>query len=71
MGDVCFQASNKQKLIITGSNATILSKELASLMTGSHVDHELLPFSFNDFLNFEKTGIQKGQSFTTLEKLKQ
>ena len=39
-------------------------------MTGRHVDHELLPFSFNEFLDFEKTGIQKGQSFTTLEKVK-
>ena len=70
MGDVCYQASNKQKIIITGSNATLLSKELASVITGRHVDHELLPFSFNEFLDFEKTGIQKGQSFTTLEKVK-
>ena len=59
-----------KKIIITGCNATLLSKELASLMTERHVDHELLPFSFNEFLDFEKTGIQKGQSFTTLEKVK-
>ena len=59
-----------KKIIITGSNATILSKELASLMTGRHVNHELLPFSFNEFLAFEKTGIKKGQSFTTVEKVK-
>ena len=70
MGDVCFQASSKQKIIITDSNATPLSKQLASLMTGRHVDHELLQFSFNEFLDLEKTGIQKGQSFTMLEKVK-
>ncbi|MCL4480682.1 MAG: AAA family ATPase [Candidatus Thermoplasmatota archaeon] len=70
MGDVCYQASNKQKIIITGSNATLLSKELVSVITGRHVDHELLPFSFNEFLDFDKAGIQKGQSFTTQEKVK-
>ena len=59
-----------KKIIITGSNATLLSKELASLMTGRHVDHELLPFSFNEFLDFEKTDIQRGPSFTTVEKVK-
>ena len=46
-----------ERIIITGSNATLLSKEPASLMTGRHVDHELLPFSFNEFLDFEKTDI--------------
>ena len=65
-----FRLVANKKIIITGSNATLLSKELVSLMTGRHVDHELLPFSFNEFLDFEKTGIQKGQSFTTLEKVK-
>ena len=70
MGDVCYQASNKQKIVITGSNATLLSKELVSVITGRHVDHELLPFSFNEFLDFDKAGIQKGQSFTTQEKVK-
>jgi predicted AAA+ superfamily ATPase len=59
-----------KRIIITGSNATLLSKELASLMTGRHVDHELLPFSFNEFLDFEKTDIQRGPSFTTVEKVK-
>ena len=39
-------------------------------MTGRHVDHELLPFSFNEFLDFEKTDIQRGPSFTTVEKVK-
>ena len=59
-----------KRIIITGSNATLLSKELASLMTGRHLDHELLPFSFNEFLDFEKTDIQRGPSFTTVEKVK-
>ncbi len=35
----------------------LLSKEMASLMTGRHVDHELVPFSFNEFPDFEKTDI--------------
>jgi predicted AAA+ superfamily ATPase len=43
-----------KRIIITGSNAALLSKELASLMTGRHVDHQLLPFSFNEFLDFKR-----------------
>ena len=39
-------------------------------MIGRHVDNELLPYSFNEFLDFEKIDIQKGPSFTTLEKVK-
>jgi len=37
-------------LIITGSNSNLLSKELATHLTGRHVAINILPFSFSEFL---------------------
>lgn len=37
-------------LVITGSNAKLLSKELATHLTGRHIPIELMPFNFQEFL---------------------
>ena len=46
------------KVFITGSNATMLSKDLGTHLTGRFVKHELYPFSFREFIDFShfKTG---------------
>jgi uncharacterized protein len=41
------------KVIVTGSNASLLSRELGSKLTGRHISQELFPFSFNEFLKFK------------------
>ncbi len=41
-----------KKVIITGSNARLLSKELSSFLTGRHIDFVLFPFSFKEFLKY-------------------
>ena len=40
------------KVIITGSNASLLSKELGTRLTGRHITQELFPFSYSEFLIF-------------------
>lgn len=43
---------NKKTVVITGSNASLLSKELGSKLTGRHIRYELFPFSYKEFLSF-------------------
>jgi len=42
----------KLKFFITGSNASLLSKELGTKLTGRYINIELLPFSFDEYLDF-------------------
>jgi uncharacterized protein len=42
------------KIVITGSNATLLSKELGTKLTGRHLSVELFPFSYTEFLGLKK-----------------
>lgn len=44
-------------LVITGSNAHLLSKELATHLTGRHMPIEILPFNFEEFLKAKKFNI--------------
>jgi predicted AAA+ superfamily ATPase len=42
------------QLVITGSNASLLSRELGSRLTGRHLSKELFPFSYGEFCEFTK-----------------
>ena len=39
-----------EKVFVTGSNASLLSKELGTKLTGRYLSHELFPFAYNEFL---------------------
>ncbi len=45
------------KVYITGSNATMLSAELGTHLTGRYIQTELFPYSFPEFLRFEKVSL--------------
>lgn len=42
------------QVFVTGSNASLLSKELGTSLTGRHLTTELFPFSYNEFLAFNR-----------------
>jgi predicted AAA+ superfamily ATPase len=59
---VRFRLDENYRVFITGSNASLLSKELGSRLTGRHINNELFPFSYNEFISFK--GLEAG-TFST------
>ncbi|MCD7744657.1 MAG: ATP-binding protein [Lachnospiraceae bacterium] len=49
-----FQATLNISLFVTGSNSTLLSGELATLLTGRTVEFEILPFTFSEMAEYYK-----------------
>lgn len=43
-------ADNKYKVVITGSNAKMLSTDVAAALGGRYITHEVFPFSFSEYL---------------------
>ncbi len=58
----------KKKVILTGSNATLLSRELGTRLTGRHLRYELYPFSYQEFLDFSGEKHSAGSFDKYLEK---
>lgn len=44
------------RVVATGSNASLLGRELGTKLTGRHVDCELFPFDYAEFLAFTRRG---------------
>lgn len=55
---VRFRLDEGYRIFITGSNASMLSKELGTKLTGRHITKELFPFSYSEYLAF--TGQESG-----------
>lgn len=55
------------KIYITGSNARLLSSELATFLTGRHVDIEIYPFSFREYLSCKKFKLPDSKSLYKAE----
>jgi len=52
-----------KKVIITGSNSKLLAGELATHLTGRHIDATLFPFSFREFLEYNNLSPEHFQKY--------
>jgi hypothetical protein len=48
----------KAKITISGSSSKLLAGELATVLTGRHLDISVFPLSFKEFLQFKNIGIK-------------
>ena len=58
----------KFKFFITGSNASLLSRELGTKLTGRYLSQKLYPFSFKEFLSFKNYKFQQNNLYKTVER---
>jgi len=53
------QELGKAKLIISGSSSKLLEGELATVLTGRHLDIHVYPLNFKEFLDFKNISIKE------------
>lgn len=58
------------KFYITGSNASLLSKELGTKLTGRYLPVELFPFSWREYLTFKNISLPNLSRATSVDKAK-
>ncbi|EKE01371.1 MAG: hypothetical protein ACD_21C00149G0002 [uncultured bacterium] len=56
------------KIYITGSNATMFSQELGTRLTGRYIKIELYPFSFAEYVNWQKPELLADTQLTSTQK---
>jgi uncharacterized protein len=60
---------NGKKIIITGSNASLLSQEFGTRLTGRYKLFEVYPFSFIEYLRFRKISVRKESPYLVEERV--
>lgn len=59
-----------KKVVITGSNSALLSRELGTRLTGRYKSFEVYPFSFKEFLSFNGTAYSRDDFYLAEKKVK-
>ena len=62
-------SEEKYRVMITGSNAKMLSREIASALGGSYIQRNIYPFSFKEYLNYYDVLLDKNWAFRPEERL--
>jgi len=60
----------RKKVFITGSNASMLSKELGTHLTGRYLMLQMFPFSFKEFLSLKKFELDEKSAYLTVSRAK-
>ncbi len=60
----------KNSFIVTGSSSHLLEKEYSTLLTGRNIKFEIMPLSFNEFLDFREFKVPDVRLMTTQTKNK-
>ena len=58
-------ADEKRRVLITGSNAHMLSREISSVLGGRYIPKEIYPFSLTEFLQFNGVVLNRNWEFSS------
>lgn len=58
-------ADDGRRIYVTGSNAEMLSHEIATTLGGRFINKEILPLSFKEYLNFKKVKFSEKSKFSS------
>ncbi len=61
-------ADSKYRVMVTGSNAKMLSREIASTLGGRYIAREVFPFSFREYLAYHNVAIGANWEYNQKEK---
>lgn len=63
-------SESKYRVMITGSNAKMLSHDIASSLGGSYIQRNIYPFSFKDYLRYHNITLEKNWQYMPDVRLK-
>lgn len=61
-------ADSKYRVMITGSNAKMLGKEIATTIGGRYIPREIFPFSFEEYLAYNQVELGRNWEFSQKKK---
>lgn len=63
-------SDSKYRVMITGSNAKMLSREIYSTLGGRYIPREIFPFSFMEYINYHQVQLDRNWEYNPEKKAK-